>query len=112
MILGMGAFQNWGALAEWNSVLGTFRRMSPCGDIFGRDLACLCRQTSGRRPPALISIGRFWRTMYFCPQIGTHPLGMVQIIHTGIFIIPGGQRLAKARQTSRVAKKLFLTFDV
>ena len=40
-----------------NSVLGAFRRMSSCEDIFGRKLACLRRQTSGRRPPALISIG-------------------------------------------------------
>ena len=52
-----------------NSVLEAFRRMSPCGDsLVSRllcefqkekpvDGACRRRSTSGRRPPALISIG-------------------------------------------------------
>ncbi len=45
--------------------------MSSCEDIFGCKLACLRRQTSGCRPPALISIGRFWQKPQIRPKIGT-----------------------------------------
>ncbi len=43
-----GVFQNGGALAEWNSVLRVFRRMSPCGDMFFRPAGpvCLRRQAA------------------------------------------------------------------